>query len=178
VLGQDVGFSEDFGLGGKEWEPRIDGLFRISDRQRLIFNYFKYDKDRRETLNDGISFAYDQYLVGTLTVTKLAAVISDGFTTNPANAKAIPGAIVEYTITVHNDGLVTSAATLTEVIPTNTTYVAGSTTLNGAAVADVAGAMPYVNPAAISSPGQAAGVILANTTPAQRAVVKFRVTIN
>jgi len=129
-------------------------------------------------VNDGISFAYDQYLVGTLTVTKLAAVISDGFTTNPANAKAIPGAIVEYTITVHNDGLVTSAATLTEVIPTNTTYVAGSTTLNGAAVADVAGAMPYVNPAAISSPGQAAGVILANTTPAQRAVVKFRVTIN
>ncbi|MGH8038365.1 MAG: hypothetical protein ACREPD_11530 [Stenotrophomonas sp.] len=56
VLGQDVGFSEDFGLGGKEWEPRIDGLFRISDRQRLLFNYFKYDKDRRETLNDGISF--------------------------------------------------------------------------------------------------------------------------
>jgi uncharacterized repeat protein (TIGR01451 family) len=130
------------------------------------------------TANDGISFAYDVYLVGTLTVTKTAAVISDGFTTNPANAKAIPGAIVEYTITVHNDGLATTAATLTEVIPTNTTYVAGSTTLNGAAVADVAGVMPYVNPGAINSPGQASGVILANTTVAQRAVVRFRVTIN
>lgn len=56
VAGQDVGFSEDFKLGGKEWEPRVDGMFRISDRQRLLFNYFKYDKDRRETLDDGVSF--------------------------------------------------------------------------------------------------------------------------
>jgi uncharacterized repeat protein (TIGR01451 family) len=129
-------------------------------------------------VNDGISFAYDVYLVGTLTVIKTAAVISDGFTLVAANAKAIPGATIEYTISVQNDGLVTSGATLTEAIPANTTYVAGSTTLNGATVADVAGAMPYVNPGAINSPGQAAGVILANTTVAQRAVVKFRVTIN
>jgi uncharacterized repeat protein (TIGR01451 family) len=128
--------------------------------------------------NDGYSFAYDVYLVGTLTVSKSVAVISDGFTLVAANAKAIPGATMEYTITVSNDGLVTSGATLTEAIPANTTYVAGSTTLNGASVADVAGAMPYVNPGAINSPGQAAGVILANTTLAQRAVVKFRVTIN
>lgn len=56
IGGQDIGFSEDFGLGGKEWEPRVDGMFRISDRQRLLFNYFKYDKKRRETLDDGISF--------------------------------------------------------------------------------------------------------------------------
>lgn len=56
IAGQDVGFSEDFKLGGKEWEPRVDGMFRLSDRQRLLFNYFKYDKDRRETLNDGVSF--------------------------------------------------------------------------------------------------------------------------
>jgi len=128
-------------------------------------------------IRDGVSFAYDVYLVGTLTVTKAVAVVSDGFTSNPLFAKAIPGAVVEYTITVQNDGLVTTGATLTEVIPTNTAYVPGSTTLNGVAVADVAGAMPYVNPAAIGSPGQAAGVILANTTVAQRAVVKFRVTI-
>lgn len=56
VAGQDVDLSEDFSLGGKKWEPRIDGLFRISDRQRLIFDYFKYDKDRRETLDEGISW--------------------------------------------------------------------------------------------------------------------------
>ena len=56
VAGQDVGFDQDFKLGGKEWEPRIDGMFRISNRQRLLFNYFKYDKDRRETLGQDISF--------------------------------------------------------------------------------------------------------------------------
>ncbi len=129
-------------------------------------------------VRDGISFAYDQYIVGTLKVTKSAAVISDGFTVNPAFAKAIPGAIVEYTISVQNDGLDTTAATLTEVIPPNTAYVVGSTTLNGVAVSDVAGAMPYINPAAISSPGSPSGVIVRGSGAAQIAVVKFRVTIN
>lgn len=54
--GQELSFSEDFDLGGKEWEPRVDGMFRISNRQRLIFDYFKYDKDRRETLGDDVSY--------------------------------------------------------------------------------------------------------------------------
>ena len=56
IAGQDVNVNEDFSLGGKEWEPRVDGVFRFSDRQRLIFDYFKWDKDRREVLNDGIAF--------------------------------------------------------------------------------------------------------------------------
>jgi uncharacterized repeat protein (TIGR01451 family) len=128
-------------------------------------------------VEDGISLAFDQYFVGTLTVTKTAAVISDGF--SPAGqAKAIPGATVEYTISVQNNGLVTSGAALTEVVPANTTYVAGSTTLNGAAVADVAGTMPYVGGGAISSPLAAAGVINPGATAAEIAVVRFRVTIN
>lgn len=57
VMGNDVSFAEDFDFGGKEWEPRVDGVFRISKRQRLIFDYFKYDKDRREELGD--TFTYD-----------------------------------------------------------------------------------------------------------------------
>lgn len=56
IAGRDVKVDEDFNLGGKEWEPRVDGVFRLSDRQRLIFDYFKWDKDRRETLNDNIAF--------------------------------------------------------------------------------------------------------------------------
>lgn len=56
IGGRDVNLSEDFDLGGKEWEPRVDGMFRISDRQRLIFDYFKYDKNRRETLSDSVSY--------------------------------------------------------------------------------------------------------------------------
>ena len=55
------------------------------------------------------AWRYDQYFVGTLTVTKTAAVISDGFSA-AGQAKAIPGAIVEYTISVQNNGLVTSGA--------------------------------------------------------------------
>ncbi len=129
------------------------------------------------TANDGVSFAYDQYFVGTLTVTKSAVVISDGFSA-PGQAKAIPGATVEYTITVQNNGLVTSGASLLEAIPANTTYVAGSTTLNGAPVSDVGGVMPYVSGGPINSPSAAAGVINPGSTAAEIAVVTFRVTIN
>ncbi len=127
---------------------------------------------------DGISFAYDQYVVGTLSVKKTYAVISDGFTTTPGAAKAIPGAVVEYTITVQNNGLSTTGASLTEIIPTNTTYVAGSTTLNGTAVSDVAGAMPFVGGGSIKSQGQANGVVIPGSTTTEQAIVKFRVTIN
>lgn len=133
--------------------------------------------DDGNVANDGVSFAYDQYFVGTLTVTKSAVVISDGFSA-PGQAKAIPGATVEYTITVQNNGLVTSGASLLEAIPANTTYVAGSTTLNGAPVSDVGGVMPYVSGGAINSPSAAAGVINPGSTAAEIAVVTFRVTIN
>ncbi|PPU77293.1 hypothetical protein XcuCFBP2542_06950 [Xanthomonas cucurbitae] len=57
LAGNNVSVNEDFELGGKEWEPRVDGVFRISTRQRLIFDYFKYDKDRRETLTQDLSAA-------------------------------------------------------------------------------------------------------------------------
>jgi uncharacterized repeat protein (TIGR01451 family) len=128
-------------------------------------------------VENGVSMAFDQYLVGTLTVTKTAEVISDGLS-DAGQFKAIPGAVVEYTISVQNNGLATSGAALTEVIPANTTYVAGSTTLNGAARADVAGAMPFVAGGSINSPAAAAGVINPGATAAEIAVVRFRVTIN
>jgi len=128
--------------------------------------------------NDGWSFAYDQYVVGTLSVKKAYAVISDGFTATLGAAKPIPGAVVEYTITVQNNGLSTTGASLTEVIPANTTYVTGSTTLNGVAVSDVAGAMPFVGGGAIKSQGQASGVVIPGSTTTEQAIVKFRVTIN
>ena len=53
---QQLSFNEDFQLGGKEWEPRVDGVFRMSQRQRLIFDYFRYTKDRRETLGEDVSY--------------------------------------------------------------------------------------------------------------------------
>ncbi|WP_369977066.1 hypothetical protein [Xanthomonas bundabergensis] len=56
IAGNEISGSQDFDFGGKEWEPRVDGMFRISTRQRLIFDYFKYDKDRREQLGEDVSY--------------------------------------------------------------------------------------------------------------------------
>ena len=54
--GQDLRFSQDFDFGGKELVPRIDGVFRMGQRHRLIFDYFQYDKDRRATLGNDLSY--------------------------------------------------------------------------------------------------------------------------
>jgi uncharacterized repeat protein (TIGR01451 family) len=65
-------------------------------------------------------------------------------TSSPAEGgSVIPGATVTYTIAVTNDALATATATgvsVTDATPTNTTYVAGSTKLDGVAVADNASA--------------------------------------
>jgi hypothetical protein len=55
-LDQDFRFSEDFDFGGDELVPRIDGVFRISPRNRLVFDYFQYDKDQRATLGSDLSY--------------------------------------------------------------------------------------------------------------------------
>lgn len=54
--GEDLQFAQDFDFGGKEIVPRVDGVFRFGDRSRLIFDYFKYDKDREATLNEDLSY--------------------------------------------------------------------------------------------------------------------------
>ncbi|MGH8026148.1 MAG: hypothetical protein ACREO0_05395 [Pseudoxanthomonas sp.] len=54
--GEDRRFSQEFDFGGKEIVPRIDGVFRFGERSRLVFDYFKYDKDREATLNEDLSF--------------------------------------------------------------------------------------------------------------------------
>lgn len=89
---------------------------------------------------DAMESAADQYAIvsAALTVTKTAGVVSDPFNLNGADRKAIPGAVVQYTIIVTN-GSTTTAATgveLSDQIPTNTTYVPGSLTLNAAALTD------------------------------------------
>ena len=70
----------------------------------------------------------------------------------------LAGETLRYTITVKNIGSADAVnVVLRDAVPANTTYVAGSTTLNGAAVADVAGVSPLVNGMLINPP--------ANTTP-------------
>ena len=62
-----------------------------------------------------------------LSVTKSSAVIRDPITIAPALPKAIPLAVVEYTITVSN-AVGAQPATLTSIsdpVPANTTFTAG-----------------------------------------------------
>lgn len=113
-----------------------------------------------------------------LTTTKSVVNITRGQT--PATLAA-PGDILEYTVTVTNSGnLLADSVTLLDAIPANTTYIAGSTTLNGTAVADApAGTMPY-SPAStgtreVHTAGRLSGDVLVGASVA--AVVKFRVTV-
>ncbi len=92
---------------------------------------------------------------------------------NPPGGGA--GTTVTYTIAIPNTGTAdSSGTTLADPIPAGTTYVPGSTTLNGAAVADVGGAMPFATARLVNSPGGGAGVIKIGET----ATVTFRVTFN
>lgn len=54
--GEPIRFREDFDFGGTETVPRLSGQFRFADRHRLVFDYFNYDKDRRWTLSEDISY--------------------------------------------------------------------------------------------------------------------------
>src|SRR5438876_1434787 len=94
----------------------------------------------------------------------------------------LAGDTMRYTITVKNISNAGAVnVVLRDAVPANTAYVAGSTTLNGTAVADVAGLSPLVNGMLINSP--------ANTTPgsmpadasssqANVATITFNVVVN
>lgn len=91
-----------------------------------------------DAATDGKHSAAGTYTVASaaLTVNKTLAVNSDPIN-GAANPKAIPGATVRYTVTVQNTG--SSDATsvvLVDATPVNTTYVAGSITLDTVAKTD------------------------------------------
>jgi uncharacterized repeat protein (TIGR01451 family) len=97
---------------------------------------------RVEAARSGSHSAYDQYFVAsaTITVTKTATVISDPFnlTTNP---KAIPGATIEYCIQVANTGGASATSVqVTDAMPANTTFVAGSLFAGGTVTGGVCNA--------------------------------------
>src|SRR5437773_3847024 len=94
----------------------------------------------------------------------------------------LAGDTLRYTITVKNIGNADAAnMTLRDAVPANTTYVAGSTTLNGAAVADVAGVSPLVNGMPINSsanPTPGSMPADASSNPANVATITFDVVVN
>jgi len=93
-----------------------------------------------------------------------------------------PGDTLRYTIAVYNNSSIAATqALLTDAVPTNTTYVADSTTLNGEATGADAGVSPLIAGLPISSsdltpplPGDMQGTL----TPGQSAVIQFDVLVD
>jgi uncharacterized repeat protein (TIGR01451 family) len=96
-------------------------------------------------------------------------------TTSGNGTSAAEGHVLEYTIIVKNLSTVNlTNSMLYDNIPAGCIYVAGTTTLNGAAVADVSGRMPYANTGGlINSPAAGTGILTTNNP----ATIKFRVRI-
>ncbi len=95
-----------------------------------------------DAARDGKFSAASAYRVvtATIAVVKSSVVISDPFN-GASNPKAIPGARVRYSIVVTNSGATAATAVvLTDGIPTNTSYVVNTITLNGVAKTDAADA--------------------------------------
>lgn len=87
---------------------------------------------------DGIDVATDDYTVeaAILSVFKSSRVISDGV--SGSNFKSIPGAVVEYCISVANaaGGTTATNVSISDLVPTDVTFVTGSIRIN-AAVTDI-----------------------------------------
>jgi uncharacterized repeat protein (TIGR01451 family) len=92
------------------------------------------------------------------------------------------GDTLRYTITVKNIGNAnTTDAAIRDQIPANTTYVSGTTTLNGAAVADNGGLSPLATGMAIYSPEDPTPGHLradASATASNVATITFDVRVN
>lgn len=82
----------------------------------------------------GVAASVGEYLVADVAVTiQKAVTVSDPF----GGSEVVPGATLTYTITVEvsNAGTATASA-VTDPVPTDTTFVAGSITLNGGSLTD------------------------------------------
>lgn len=87
-----------------------------------------------DAASDGDFYATATYTVQTaqLAVSKTADVISDPINGVSPNAKAIPGAVIRYTITVTNNGVpAADLLVLSDPIPANTWFVVGSVSAPG-----------------------------------------------
>ena len=94
----------------------------------------------------------------------------------------LAGETLRYTITVKNIGNGDAVdVVLRDAVPVNTSYVAGSTTLNGAAVADAGGLSPLVNGMPINSPSDPTPGSMpadASGSPANVATITFDVVVD
>ena len=106
-----------------------------------------------------------------------SAIVADKTAKNYNDSPTVVGGdTVVYTIRVTNTGNINAAGVkLYDYIPPATTYLKKSSTLNGAAVADVGGVMPFAISGGrlVNSPNESGGILKPGT--ANQAVVTFAV---
>lgn len=140
---------------------------------------------------DGSHSDDDEYDVVTaaLTVIKSQTVINDPFN-GAVNPKAIPGAVIEYCVDINNTGATQAdAIVMTDTIPANTTYQAGTIRVGvagaGTACTSGTGTAEDDDAAGVGDAGDfnvtTAGAVTVrggNIAAAARYKALFRVTIN
>lgn len=134
-----------------------------------------------DAVTDGQHSAVNTYTVAItpLTLVKSSAIVSDPFNgiTNP---KAIPGATIRYSIVVSNPVAAPSAATsviIVDAMPVNTTYTAGTITLNTAAQTDADDSPTDESNFNVSNAG-AVTVTIASLAAGASVTITFDVTID
>lgn len=65
VMGRSINFEDSFDLAKERTRPRIDGMFRIADRHRLLFNYYNLQRRNSATLDEDISFGGEDFAIDT-----------------------------------------------------------------------------------------------------------------
>ena len=139
---------------------------------------------------DGIDVATDDYTVSAavLSVFKTSRIISDSVSTS--NFKSVPGAVVEYCISVANGagGATATNITISDLVPTNTTYLAGSIRVNGTVTSPGAGQTCSggtavtdavdVDTGSFGTPANTVAGTLANVAGSGSSALIFRVTLN
>jgi uncharacterized repeat protein (TIGR01451 family) len=86
-----------------------------------------------DAARDGIGRAFNAFKIGTASVsmTKTARVVSDPVNLL-VNPRAIPGAVIQYCLTVSNAGPGTATnVNITDQVPAGTTYIANSLSVGG-----------------------------------------------
>lgn len=130
-----------------------------------------------DAARDGSHSDNDDYTVqtATLAVTKSSRVISDPFN-NTTNPKLIPGAVVEYCISVANSGSAdATSVVINDAVPGQLTFNAGTIRLNGTVTGSTCNADGAVG-GSYSAPN-VSGTIATIAAGATRTLV-FRATVN
>jgi uncharacterized repeat protein (TIGR01451 family) len=164
------------GGGAVEAETRVGAVDDPAAVDVVFDDAASDDGGAIDAANNGQHADSGDFYVATaaMSVQKTAVVVEDPVLGVSANAKAIPGARVTYTITIRNTGgTAASNVAITDDIPAHTAYVAGSATLNSTPQPDSGGAVTLTGSPATNI-SVAVGAIAGGAT----ATVTFDVTIN